>query len=194
MTSWDTGRMIYLLVLVGALVLWFVVENRESIGTKLKQSAAWGLIFLGTIAAIGLWGDIRQTVQPRQAVFAAEGRIELPKAPDGHFYATLDLNGQATRFVVDTGATAIVLSRRDAARIGLEEDKLGFFSEAMTANGTVRTAPVTLDSVALGPFEDRRVPAFVNEGEMDSSLLGMTYLQRFDRIEISGGKLVLERH
>ncbi|WGW02494.1 retropepsin-like aspartic protease family protein [Tropicibacter oceani] len=193
MSSWETGQFIYLLVLGGALALWLFIENRDSIGTKLKQLSAWGLIFLGTIAVIGLWGDIRQTVQPRQAVFADQGRIELPMAPDGHYYVTLQLNGEPIRFVVDTGASAVVLTRQDAARAGIDAEKLAFFSEAMTANGAVKTAPVTLDMVALGPFEDRKMPAFVNAGEMDTSLLGMTYLQRFDRIEISGGQLVLER-
>lgn len=193
MSSWETGRFVYLLLLGGVLVLWFFIENRDSLSTKIKQLSAWALIFLGVIAAIGLWGDIRQTVQPRQAVFADQGRIELPLAPDGHYYVTLDLNGEPTRFVVDTGASAVVLTQRDAERAGIDAGTLAFYSQAMTANGSVKTAPVTLDRVALGPFVDRNMPAFVNAGEMDTSLLGMTYLQRFHRIEISGGQLVLER-
>ncbi|MFZ7090404.1 retropepsin-like aspartic protease family protein [Primorskyibacter sp. 2E233] len=193
MSSWETGRFVYLLLLGGVLVLWFFIENRDSLSTKIKQLSAWALIFLGVIAGIGLWGDIRQTVQPRQAVFADQGRIELPLAPDGHYYVTLDLNGEPTRFVVDTGASAVVLTQRDAERAGIDAGTLAFYSQAMTANGAVKTAPVTLDRVALGPFVDRNMPAFVNAGEMDTSLLGMTYLQRFHRIEISGGRLVLER-
>ena len=63
----------------------------------------------------------------------------------------------------------------------------------MTANGPVRTAPVRLEDVALGPFHDRDVRAFVNEGEMSKSLLGMEYLNRFARLEINGGRLILER-
>ncbi|WP_425100046.1 retropepsin-like aspartic protease family protein [Tropicibacter sp. S64] len=193
MDDWQIGRFIYLAILAGALLLWFFVENRDSIGTKVKHMAAWGLIFLGTVAAIGLWGDIRQTVQPRQAVFEDQGRIELPLQADGHYYAVLDINGAQTRFVVDTGASGVVLTREDAERAGLDTKDLAFYSEAMTANGAVRTAPVRLDQVALGPFTDRGVQAFVNAGEMDTSLLGMTYLQRFSRIEIANGRLVLER-
>lgn len=193
MDSFDTANLIYLGLLAGVLGMWFFVENRDSLSTKVKQMAAWGLIFLGTVAVVGLWGDIRQTVMPRQAVFADQGRIELPRAPDGHYYATLGLNGTPTRFVVDTGATAVVLTRADALRAGLSEEDLVFFSQAMTANGPVATAPITLDTVTFGPFEDKRVGAYVNEGMMDQSLLGMSYLQRFARIEITGGKLLLER-
>lgn len=57
----------------------------------------------------------------------------------------------------------------------------------------MRTASVRLDSLRIGPIEDRRVRAFVNGGAMDGSLLGMTYLQRFARVEIEGGRMVLHR-
>ncbi|CUH80155.1 TIGR02281 family clan AA aspartic protease [Tropicibacter naphthalenivorans] len=186
------GNLIYLVVLGTALVSWYVVQNRGGLGKMMQHAALWGLIFVGAIAAIGLWDDIRQDVNPQQSVFADQGRIELPRAPDGHYYISLDVNGVPTRFVVDTGASAVVLTREAAARAGLT-DNLIFLTEARTANGSVKTAPVRLETVALGPFEDRNLPAYVNGGEMETSLLGMTYLNRFDRIELSGGKLVLER-
>ncbi|MGR3269452.1 TIGR02281 family clan AA aspartic protease [Thalassococcus profundi] len=193
MSSMEYGNLAYLGLLGAVLVFWVFVQNRESLGKKLQQMAAWGLIFLGTVAAIGLWDDIRQTVRPQQSVFAEEGKIELPRAPDGHYYVTLDINGAPTFFVVDTGATGMVLTEEDAEKAGLRTRDLSYLSEAMTANGLVRTASVTLDRVSIGPFTDRDVRAFVNSGEMQQSLLGMSYLQRFDRLEISGGKLVLER-
>lgn len=193
MDTLQIGNLIYLVLLVSVLALWFFVQNQEQLSTKIKQVAAWGFIILGTVAAVGLWDDIRQTVVPRQAVFADQGRIALPRMPDGHYYATLELNGAPVRFVVDTGASSVVLTQADAVRAGLNAEDVVFFSEAMTANGPVRTAPVTLDRVAFGPFVDERVRAYVNEGEMSDSLLGMTYLQRFSRIEITGGQLVLER-
>lgn len=189
----DYAQLTYLVLLASALVFWMLLQNRRTMGRGLQQLAAWALIFLGVVAAYGLWEDIRQTVAPSQAVFAEDGRIELPRAPDGHYYATLDVNGVPVRFVVDTGATAVVLTRDAAERAGFDSSQLMFFSEAMTANGAVRTAPVSLDAVALGPFVDRSVPAYVNAGEMETSLLGMTYLQRFDRLEIARGTMVLER-
>ncbi|KMK67596.1 TIGR02281 family clan AA aspartic protease [Puniceibacterium sp. IMCC21224] len=193
MSSNDFGNLIYLVILGAVLVFWVLVQNRGNLSRTFQNAAVWGLIFVGTIAAIGMWGDIRQTVRPSQAVFADSGRVELPRAPDGHYYVTLTINDTPVRFVVDTGASGVVLTADDAGRIGLNAAGLAYFSEAMTANGPVRTAPVTLDSVQLGPFIDKRVGAYVNEGEMEQSLLGMTYLQRFDRLEISGGKMILER-
>ncbi len=193
LSEFEIGRLGYLGLLLAALVLWMFVQQRGRLMQKLQQLAAWGLIFLGVIAAFGLWDDIRHTVSPQQSVFAEAGRIELPRASDGHYYLTLQINDTPVRFVVDTGATGVVLTRQDAARIGIATADLAFHSSARTANGAVETAPVRLGTVTLGSFEDRNLPAFVNGGEMDNSLLGMSYLQRFDRLEIAGGKMVLER-
>ncbi|MGY9049515.1 hypothetical protein P775_28135 [Puniceibacterium antarcticum] len=193
MSSPESGNLAYLILLGAVLVFWLFVQNRDSLGKKAQAAAAWGLIFLGTIAGIGLWDDIRQTVAPQQAVFADQGRVELPRAPDGHYYVTLTLNGAPVRFVVDTGASGIVLTRDDALRAGLDLQGLAFYATAMTANGPVQTAPVEIAQMSLGPFSDSEVRAYVNDGEMDESLLGMTYLQRFKRLEISGGKMILER-
>ena len=193
MSSMDYGNLAYLVLLGAVVIFWFFVQNRQSLNKTLQQGAIWGLIFLGTIAAVGLWGDIRQTVNPQQLVMTDTGRIEVPRGPDGHYYLTLDINDAPVRFVVDTGATSMVLTKTDAERVGLTADDLIFYSEAMTANGPVRTAPVRLDDVALGPFHDANVRAFVNEGEMNQSLLGMDYLNRYARLEIANGKLILER-
>jgi aspartyl protease family protein len=150
-------------------------------------------IFLGAIVAVGLWPDVRDTVLPRQTVMENGGQIVVPVARDGHFYLSLDLNGVPVRFVIDTGASDMVLSGADAARIGLDTDQLIFSGRALTANGMVQTAPVRLDTVALGGLIDQDVRAVVNRGDLTESLLGMSYLRRFDRLEISGGQLVLER-
>lgn len=188
-----TGRLLYLVLLGAAVVFWVFSANRGQGGRLLRQSAVWGLIFVATIAGFGLWQDIRDETAPRQAVLADGGQVSVPRHPDGHFYLTLDIEGTPVRFVVDTGATDMVLTREDAIRVGIDPDRLVYQGRARTANGEVRTARVRLDRVALGPVVDSRVPAWVNEGRMDTSLLGMSYLQRFERLEIAGDRLVLSR-
>lgn len=193
MDSYDTGRLIYLVLLGCVVLFYFLVSHRQNLGQMLRQAALWVLIFIGVIAGVGLWSDIREDVLPRQSVFAEAGRVEVPRAADGHYYLTLRVDGTPVRFVVDTGATDIVLSRNDAMRVGIEPGELIYSGMAGTANGPVRTARVRVDELALGPIADRDVTLWVNEGEMDTSLLGMAYLQRYDRLEITDGKLVLER-
>lgn len=193
MTGDSWANLAYLALLGTVLVSWYVIQNRASLGKMVKQAGAWVLIFLGAIAVIGLWDDIRQTVQPRQAVFDAQGRVEVPMARDGHYYLTLMVNDAAVKFVIDTGATGVVLSRKDAERAGFNLDDLQYYDRAMTANGEVFTAPVRLDRVALGAIEDRDLPAYVNKGDLFGSLLGMSYLRRWSKIEIGDSKMVLIR-
>ncbi len=177
-----------LIVAVGGYLL---VEYRGRMGQMARGLIAWALIFLGVAAGWGLWHDIGPTVLPRQSV-TDEGRVELPRAPDGHYYVTLQISGTPVEFLVDTGASSVVLTRDDAARTGIDVKDLAYVGSAQTANGVVRTARVMLHDVALGTIHDPMVPAYVNDGEMVGSLLGMDYLGRF-RIEIDAGRMVLSR-
>jgi aspartyl protease family protein len=152
---------------------------------------AWGLIFVGIMAGYGLWSDIRRDVMPIQEV-AIDGAVEVPQSGDGHYYLTLMINGTAVPFMVDTGASGMVLSSDAAARLGIEPQSLAFRGQANTANGVVRTARVTLPLVELGPFRNEGFGAYVTEGELGQSLLGMDYLGQF-RMEFADGKLILRQ-
>ncbi len=191
--SGDTiGQLAYLVLLLLAVGGWFVAEQRGNLGKTARQAAAWGLIFVGVIAAVGLWGDIRSTVMPRQQVTGA-GRIEVPRGPDGHYYLVAQLDGKPVRFIVDTGASDVVLTLQDARRVGIDTSALAFSGTATTANGPVRTAYARVGEFRLGDIVDRNVMVSINGGEMDGSLLGMSYLRRFAKIEIAGNKLILTR-
>lgn len=193
MEDMDFARLLYLALLLCAVGFWVFVQNRQSLNKTVQQLAVWAFIFLGVIAGYGLWGDIRQTVQPQQSVMADAGRVVVPRAPDGHYYLTLSVNGAAIDFLVDTGASQVVLTASDARRAGIDPEKLAYLGRANTANGEVRTASVRVDELALGDIRDKNLRVWVNEGEMDKSLLGMTYLQRWSHIEIRNGALVLSR-
>lgn len=188
----DFGRAAYLVLLLIAIGGFLLVELRARPGKTLRQAAAWGLIFLGAIALAGLWGDIRNTLAP-QARMLDGGRIEVPMGNDGHFHLTAQVNGTPVSFIIDTGASSIALGPADAARVGIDPDRLAYAGEARTANGTVGTAAVTLDSVTLGEIHDTGVPAMVLQSDLDQSLMGMSYLSRFARVSIQQNRLILER-
>jgi aspartyl protease family protein len=103
------------------------------------------------------------------------------------------VNGTEIEFLVDTGASDIVLSRLDAARIGFDLDRLAFLGSARTANGVVPIAYGRLKTIRLGNHLDQAVSVSINGGEMDKSLLGMSYLGRFGRIEMTQDQLILRR-
>lgn len=185
------ARVGYLAIILVALGGWVVVEFRQRMGQALRMALAWGLIFVGLMAGFGLWSDIRQDVMPIQEV-APDGTVEVPGSEDGHYYLTLMINGTAVPFMVDTGASGMVLAAQDAEALGIDPASLSFLGQANTANGIVRTARVTLPEVELGPFRNQDFQAFVTEGALDQSLLGMDYLGQF-RMEFDGGKLVLRQ-
>lgn len=186
------ARLAYLGLLAAALGGWFFMQLRGNAGRSLQMLAVWALIFVGVIAAYGLWNDIRRDVAPVQSILS-ENAVSVPRGADGHYHLVLRINDVPIELVVDTGATDIVLSRRDALRVGLDPADLAFTGVAQTANGEVRTAPVRLDRVQLGEISDTNLRAVVNEGDMDFSLLGMGYLNLFGKIEIVGDELVLTR-
>lgn len=192
MDSFDFARLTYLVLLGAAVIGSFFMMNRANLGKSLQQLAIWVLIFIGAIGAYGLWNDIQRDVLPRQSVVST-GVVEVPRRPDGHFYLSLQVNGENVQFVVDTGATDVVLTKQDARKVGIEPDDLAFIGAAMTANGQVRTAPARVDEITLGDIAMRGVKVYVNEGDMNRSLLGMSYLRRFERIGIADDMLILTR-
>ncbi|WP_437436512.1 retropepsin-like aspartic protease family protein [Ruegeria arenilitoris] len=187
------ARLAYLSLLGAALIAWFFTQNRQSIGKTMQQALAWVFIFIGVIAIVGLWEDIRTTVGPSAHLSVTESSIEVPRSVDGHYYLSMLVDGEPITFLVDTGASQIVLSSQDAKRVGIDPDQLNYIGRAFTANGEVRTAPVRLQSLTLGPISDKNVSAWVNEGELHQSLLGMDYLQRFSAVQFSDGRLILSR-
>ncbi|QUS35616.1 TIGR02281 family clan AA aspartic protease [Falsirhodobacter algicola] len=191
MDSFDMGRVTYLILLLAFVGGWVIVEFRGRMGSALRIAMAWGLIFLAVAAGYGLWTEMAPTLSPRQEALEG-GEISIPRAPDGHYYITLQIEGTDIRFMADTGASSVLLSARDARRLGIDPDSLIYLGTARTANGEVRTARVLLTDVRLGEITDLTLPALVNEGDLDISLLGMSYLRRFD-ISISGDRMILRR-
>ena len=95
--------------------------------------------------------------------------------------------------VLDTGASSVVLTRDDAKAAGLPLEVLNYTVNIDTANGRTRAAPVTLDRIAIGGLEERSVEALVAQpGQLKTSLLGMSFLNRLQSWQVSGDRLVLK--
>jgi aspartyl protease family protein len=113
---------------------------------------------------------------------------ELLRAPDGHFYADVQVNNVTIRFMVDTGASVVMLTPADAQRAGIALPAQREL--AMGVGGTVSVAPVTIDRLAIGPLEARYVQGAVAE-QLPISLLGQNVLARIGSVEIRGDRMVL---
>ena len=117
----------------------------------------------------------------------------LRKEGDGHFWATAYVNGQPVRFLVDTGATLVALTKQDARKIGVDTETLEETADVRTAAGKVKAANVTIDSIEIDGVTVKNVQAVVIEKGLESSLLGMSFLNRLDGYEVTPNAIVLRQ-
>ncbi|MCH7958297.1 MAG: TIGR02281 family clan AA aspartic protease [Proteobacteria bacterium] len=127
----------------------------------------------------------------RKASRPASRALTIRASAGGHFVVEADVDGADIRFMVDTGATEVVLTPEDAARIGFDLRARNFTRQFNTAGGIIRAAPVTLRRLRIGQLVMRDVEAWVNEAPLFVSLLGMSFLKRLDGYEVKDGKLIL---
>ena len=126
-----------------------------------------------------------------EADYDADLEYVIQAGAGGHFLIEAVVNGAPVDFLVDTGASEIVLTLADAERMGLQPETLRFTQRFATANGEVRGAPVILREIRIGQFSLFDVPASVNEAPLRVSLLGMSFLKRLNGYEVDDGRLIL---
>ena len=124
---------------------------------------------------------------------ATRGRtVEIARGSGGSFAVTTQVNGARVAMVLDTGASAVVLTQEAAKAAGLPLEVLNYSVNVDTANGRARAAPVTLERVSIGSITERSVPALVAQpGQLRASLLGMSFLNRLESWEVRGDRLLL---
>jgi aspartyl protease family protein len=126
----------------------------------------------------------RQTLEMGQffesaAQTSARTTVTLPADSRGQFYANGQVNGAHVRFMVDTGATTVLLPAPEAERLGIDYRRKGQAGRIQTANGEATAYRVVLDSVTVGDITAYNVEAVVAEAQgLDVALLGMSFLNR----------------
>jgi aspartyl protease family protein len=190
-----THQFLWLVLLVSS----FAVRWRAAPGQALRHAAIW--VAIG--AAIGALYSLRyeftalgdrmlSELLPHRGQ-VTDNRVLFRARESGFFVIEAEVEGTPLRFLVDTGASDVVLSPADARRLGFDLAALDFTRIYRTANGTVRGAPVRLRRITVGPIEVTDVRASVNGAPMDTSLLGMSFLGRLSGYEVTPDTLTLIR-
>jgi aspartyl protease family protein len=198
-----TGQQIAGLI-TGGIVLIFVgaglFTRRQRFSTIITNLAGW--IAIVTVLTIGytyreelrgvanrVFGEL---VPSAAVVDSTNGAASFARRPDGHFEVGANINGTDLVLMFDTGASAVVLSYDDARRIGVDLANLRFNLQVSTANGTGHAARVMLDRIEVGGIARSRVRAFVAEqGALEGSLLGMTFLETLSHYGVTNNRLEL---
>jgi aspartyl protease family protein len=124
---------------------------------------------------------------------ASRGRaVEIARGSGGSFTVIMRVNDARVSMVLDTGATAVVLTQQAAKAAGLPLELLTYTVNVDTANGRTRAAPVMLDRISVGGITERKVPALIAQpGQLRTNLLGMSFLDRLESWEVRGDKLIM---
>ncbi len=111
---------------------------------------------------------------------------------NGHFYFNTKMNGASVKVMVDTGATGVAINRSTARRLGIKLTNADFKHKSQTANGIAYFASATIDEIKIGRVIVNNVRAAVlKDSSLNSTLLGMTFLRKLRKFEISNSTLIL---
>jgi aspartyl protease family protein len=193
--------LLILLVFVGSALL----GRRLGAGEIVRAAAAWLGILLILIGAYayraeltGVGGRFLGVLVPGVPIPGSlagnidDASVMIVRSVGGHFAVRAEAGAVPLTLMVDTGASFVTLTTEDAARIGIDTNALQFRMPVRTANGIIEAAPITIETLAVGPIERRDVTALVApQGSLDQSLLGMSFLNTLQGYAISGDRLVL---
>jgi aspartyl protease family protein len=195
----EGDQAIHFIYLLGVLVLVasaFVVR-RVPLAQGLKMFVGWVLIFGAAFIVFTLKDEFlalgnRLLLETRGGVEQQEapGEVRIRQAPDGHFWVTAEVNGEPTRFLIDSGATTTSISTGTARRAGIEAGS-GFGAMVQTANGVVVVQRGRADSIEVGPIERRDVAVHISDAFGDMNVIGMNFLSTLTSWSVEGRTLVM---
>lgn len=206
----ETMRIVALLGFLSMMVIAWSSFAHARLHLALKQAGSWVLIFFVAFGVFSFhrdvavfWNELRgvdPALEARQLIItpdqdvSADGRtVSVRSKEDGHFWVTANASGRSVKMMVDTGATSVALTLDDAEKLGFRERDLEFTIPVQTAGGQQFGAAVRIDSLAIGPIQQRRVDAIVMREGLPHSLLGMSWLRQLSSWSVQGETLRLVR-
>jgi len=170
------------------------INLKQTIRNVLIWLAVGGVLIIGfsfrnELRDLGL--RLRSNLIPGYPVQTGSHEITLSEGENGHFHVYATVNGTRIRFLIDTGATDIVLDPEDARRVGIDMGSLTFDRPFGSANGVGYGASLTVAELSVGAIHFSGVKVSINRAPMGTSLLGMTFLRRLKSYSFEGSKLIL---
>ena len=194
----DFGSLAYkivLLIVVGSMVL---ALFRDRFSEALTAALVWVVIALALVVGYTYRAELREAgervlaeVIPGRPV--SHGRtVEIARGRAGEFQVATQVNSARVSMVLDTGASAVVLTQDAARAAGLPLEMLAYTVNIDTANGRTHAAAVTLERLGVGTIVEHAVPALIAQpGQLKTSLLGMSFLNRLESYSVTSDKLIL---
>ena len=112
--------------------------------------------------------------------------IIMSQSSNGHYFLDGSINEHNLNFMIDTGASTIVIPQGIANAAGLVCKQQ---ITAQTANGAIQACIATIQKLKLGTFTFKNVEASI-ASNLNQPLLGMSVLKQF-RVEQDSGEMRL---
>jgi len=132
--------------------------------------------------------------EPPREISAGQHTMVLSSDRAGHFQVGARVDGRPIDFMVDSGASLVIMRESSAAQVQIFPKPADYTARVATANGTIRAAPTKLDRIEVGDITIFDVPALILPDEaLGQNLLGVSFLSRLKRYEYANGRMVLEQ-
>ena len=196
-SSHEWGNVVYILILIVLLIMGF---SRKELPTK-KIFEFTGLWILLALVALIFYSyrfeivEIKDRVLsdlfPAKAINKNHEKLILNIAQDGHFYLNVKINNQDVRFMIDTGASDMVIDEKIALKLGFDLKNINYDKIFQTANGQSYGASIYFNEIDVSGIKFYNVQASITNSDLVSPLLGMSFLQKFYKYEFFRDKLIL---
>ena len=175
------------------LLLSSLLAMRLPIGKALKMVVAWCGIFAAFFVLFAFRGEFQHFGQRIKAEALGTPDVEgeemrIPMGEDGHFWVQGSINGNSTRFLIDSGASVTTVSRDTAQSAGVPLDGRRWVVE--TANGAVPIIQSTADRLQVGSVSRSDFPIDINERDQ-TNVLGMNFLSSLSSWRVEGSYLIM---
>jgi len=198
LSSSDQQSLLYLVLMLIFLVSGIIFRREIKLSKALKYLALWALV---AFVAVGLYAyryqfsDFKErmieAINPTAARMNDGGQLIINLSSDGHFYIDVKINDVPMRFMIDTGASDIVIDKLQAQKIGINPQSLIFDKRYETANGSSYGASIVLRKIQVGNVVFADIKASVNGVNLGTPLLGMSFLRQFTKYEFYQDRLIL---
>ena len=192
---------VYVVIILGIVIV-NIISSKMPFQKVIKYVGIWILIIGGLLLGYTYKNDIKKILNNVYANIIPGAIIEEVKNgkntvsvianQSGHFFVNSIVNGVKMRFLIDTGATDVALTRNDAKKLGINLDKVSYTRKMVTANGITWCAPIKLDYIKIGKIVIYNVTASVGkEDKLNTGLLGMSFLNRLKSYQVYDNSLTM---
>lgn len=169
----------------------------------MRNIAIWIVIILGLVTGFQYQyelGNIANRVTagliPGNAISGSDAEgiqtVSIGQSANGHYEVNALVNDQRVRFMIDTGASTIVLTQADASKAGIDISGLRYTVPVSTANGRTMAAYVEIQEIKIGAITRQNLRALVaQDGQLDVSLLGMNFMNSLSGYKVQRDQLIM---